>query len=94
MTAMRLHRSPPTDPAERYFLALLAAPRPPLPPAPDDRFWAGVLDLAVRHRLAEFLHARRTAALQTDWPAATRATVRRWYVENALRNARFQAELT
>lgn len=91
---MRMRRRLPLDAAERYFMALLAEPRPPLPPAAGDPFWAGVLDLAVRHRLGEFLHARRAAALRADWPAAARATVRRWYVENTLRNARFHAELT
>ena len=91
---MRVHRRLPLDAAERYFLALLAEPRPPLPPAAGDPFWAGVLDLAVRHRLGEFLHVRRAVALRADWPAAARATVRRWYVENSLRNARFHAELT
>ena len=92
--AMRLRRNPPPDAAERYFLALLADPRPPLPPAPDDRFWAGLLDLAARHRLGEFLHARRAGALRADWPPAARETVRRRYIENSLRNARFHAELT
>jgi hypothetical protein len=91
---MRLRRIPPLDTAERYFLALLAEPRPPLPPAAGDPFWAGVLDLAVRHRLGEFLHVRRAATLRADWPAAARTTARRWYVENSLRNARFHAELT
>jgi hypothetical protein len=91
---MRLRRIPPPDDAERYFLALLAEPHPPLPPAIGELFWAGVLDLAVRHRLGEFLYVRRAATLRADWPAAARATTRRWYVENSLRNTRFHAELT
>ncbi len=91
---MRLRRIPPLDAAERYFLALLAEPHPPLPPAADETFWARVLDLAARHRLGEFLHVRRAATLRADWPAAARAKARRWYVENSLRNTRFHTELT
>lgn len=91
---MRVCRRPPLADAERYFLALLATPRPPLPTTTDDPFWSAVLALAARHRLSEFLHARRAGALQTDWPAPARAVVRGRYVENALRNARFHSELT
>lgn len=91
---MRVRRRPPPAAAERYFLALLGTPRPPLPAVADDPFWRSVLDLAARHRLDEFLHARRAEALRRDWPAAARAAVRVRYAETALRNARFQAELT
>jgi hypothetical protein len=90
---VRVHRLAPPDAAERYFLALLREPRPPLPAAADEACWARVLDLARAHRLSEFLHARRDEAVRGDWPAAARGVLRERYIETSLRNGRFRAEL-
>ncbi len=89
---MRLRAIPPADPAERYLLALLA--REPAEPPARDADWRRLLDLAVAHRVAEHLYARRLrGGWWQAWPAAARAELRHSYVQSSLRNERYREEL-
>jgi len=94
---LRLQKIPPLGPAERYFLALLAAP-PGASPAPPERlppgFWSRFLELALVHNLRGHLYARlHQEVIWETLPAAVQHGLRYGHVQHAFRNTLFRKEL-
>jgi hypothetical protein len=92
-----LRKIPALEPAERYFMALLAAspgafPAPPERPQPG--FWRRFLELALEHNLRGHLYARlRREAVWESLPPAVQQGLLQGHIQHAFRNALFRREL-
>jgi hypothetical protein len=94
---LRLRKIPALGPAERYFLALLAAP-PGASPAPPERLPSGfsrrILELASEHNLRGHLYARlRREVIWDALPPAVQYGLRQGHIQHAFRNTLFRKEL-